>query len=231
MDRTNATQSPSLRLKKGDALLAKAQVVDTKPLEARLNAFAATHRSYGEAQAKVDEVDAQLRAAVIRLAQLDADQDDAVEALALCLANEGEPRGNPFASFNAEAPGRLKALAVADEAREIHTLVAAVLRGKSLAQATRDAAQAAEQAALQVEAALPPLEALRGNLNAARQQRDAIAHSWDTDFSNLRRWTRATADIEAPGLYTKLFGTRTTRKAKPDTTPPTAENPPTPPAA
>ena len=213
MDRKKVTLSPSKRLKTGATILAAAQVVDTKPVQDRFDAFAKAHRSYCDAQSKVDAADAALRTAQTQLVQLDAEQDSAVEALALCLIHEGQPREKPFAAFSADAPGRIKAMTFAEEAQAIHTLVANVQRDTSLSPAALAAAQRAEQAAANLETALAPLAALRNTLSAARELRDTLAPTWDAALGVLRRGVAAASDDGAPGLSTALFGRRS-RAAK-----------------
>lgn len=222
METKIAPRKPSARLDTGAAILNNAQAINTKPVKGRLDAFAAAHRSYAEAQRKVDAVEAALATEQARLAQLDADQDDAVEALALSLSNDGQPRNNPFANFSNLGPGRLKSMAVADEAKAIHTLVATLQRSKSLSPATLGAAQNAEQAAQKLEAALPALAALRGDLKSARSFRDSVAHNWDANLTALRLAARGAAATEVPGLYTALFGrkARLTTRAKGAAQPP-----------
>ena len=108
MNLSKSTQATSSRLEIGAAVLTTAQVVDTKSVTARLNAFSEAHRNYGDAERKVDEAEARLDEEKRKLAHLDADHYDAVEALACELAREGEPRKNPFESFGAPAPGKIK---------------------------------------------------------------------------------------------------------------------------
>ena len=201
---------------RGATILINARAINTKPVKGRLDAFAEAHRSYSEAQRKVDEVEAALAIEQARIVDLDANQDDAVEALVLCLANDGQPRNNPFASFSNVGPGRLKALPFGDEARAIHTLVATLQRSKSLSQSTLTAAQSAEQAAQKLEAALPLLERLRNDLKSARSFRDTIGKAWEANLFALRLATRGAAATEVPGLYTALFGRRapSTTRAK-----------------
>ena len=125
-------------------MLSAARGVDTRLVKDRLDRFARVHRTYVNAQRKVDAAEAQLRAAQAHLAECDAIQDDAVETLARALVADGQPRGNPFDAFGAPAPGTLTRLAFAEEAAAVHQLVAAVQRGKDISKATIQAAQAAE---------------------------------------------------------------------------------------
>jgi hypothetical protein len=184
-------------------LLANAQVLDTRPVKARLNAFTATHRRFIEAQAKVDEADDLERAEAKRVLQLDLDQDEAVETLAVCLINDRQPRRNPFGKFSDHTPSEIAGMAYADEAKAIHALVEAVQRDKSLSQKTRSAAAQAEAAAGKLEAALPGWELRRVFLAGVRQERDNLSVQWDVDYTALRHLARSV--VEAPHLFERLF--------------------------
>lgn len=216
--------SNTKRVKVGDALLAKAQLVDTKPVKARLTHFATTHRSYCAAQRQVDEAERQRGVVLRRIEQLDTAQMNAIEALAVALINEGEPRFNPFERFATHAPGQMKGLLIADEIHAVREVVAAVQSNKLLSAATKALADAAEQAAAAVEAALPEIDASNRNLDMARQMRDPLERAWDSDFSILRTLARVVGKAEAPGLFANLFGhTDTARTAQKVT-----ESPPSP---
>jgi len=209
-------RKPRARRHTGDAILANAQALNMKPVKSWFDAFADVHRSYVEAQQKVETVEQALAQEQARTLQLDADQDDAVEALALCLVNDGEPRTRPFARFGHQAPGTMKSLAMEEEARAIHALVATLQRHKSLSPATLAAANNAEEAARKLEAGLPPLEVRRQEVKAARGFRDTIGQKWDTQLAALRLAVRGAAATTVPGLYTALFGRsgRSTKKVK-----------------
>ncbi len=206
----------------GDAILAKAQMVDTKPIRARLSSFAETHRSYCAAQRKVDEAERQRLATDQRLEQLDTAQIKAIEALAVALVNEGEPRSNPFERFTTCAPGQMKKLLYVDEVKAVREIVAAVNDNKSLLPATKALGDTAARAADALEAALPELDASERNLETARQMRDPLERDWDSSYAVLRSITRTIGKAEAPGLFGKLFGhtLRNTHKASADTQPP-----------
>lgn len=229
MDRNKSALSPSKRQKTGATILAAVRVINTKPVQKRLDAFARTHRTYCDAQAKVEKVEAELHAAQAQVAQLDTEQDAAVEALALSLANNGHSRAKPFAAFGVESPGRMQALPFAEEAQAIQALVASLRRDPSLSPAILDAAQRAEKAAKKVQAALAPLHTLRNTLTAARERRDQLGPAWDASLAVLRRGALAAGDSGAPGLYTSLFGRRT-RVKKPKVAPAQATPSPAPPA-
>jgi hypothetical protein len=234
MNPNKSTQATNSRLKVGAALLTAAQVVDTKSVTARLKAFSEAHRNYGEAQRKVDEAEARLDVEKGKLMHLDADHDEAVEALACRLVSEGEPRINPFGSFNAPAPGKIKTMEPGEAAGAVHALVTMIERNKSLSQATLDAARQAEEAAQKIDAFLPPFAVLSDEVRAARHSRDVIALSWDRKLAALRREARAVGDEGGPGLYDALFGSLRRTPKKPKTTAPpqsaaaTSPPPPTP---
>src|SRR5436309_11518353 len=159
--------SPGTRLQVGAAVLSAARAVDTRLVKARLGRFERVHRNYVNAQRKVDAAESQLRAAQAHLAECDAVQDEAVEALARALVADGQPRGNPFDTFGAPAPGTLTRLPFAEEATAVHQLVAAVQRGKGVSNATIEAAQAAEKAAQVVEENLAPVATLQETVRDA----------------------------------------------------------------
>ncbi len=197
--------SPGLRLQIGASVLSAARAVDTHLVKDRLDRFARVHRTYVNAQRKVDTNESQLRAAQAHLAECDAVQDEAVEALARALVADGQPRGNPFDTFGAPAPGTLTRLPFAEEATAVHQLVAAVQRGKAASKATIQAAQAAEKAAQVVEENLGPVATLQETVRDARRTRDAVGQGWESALAALRRGARAAADEGAPDLYPTIF--------------------------
>ncbi len=114
-------------------------------------------------------------AAQTRLGELDADQDEAVDALARALVGDGQPFANPFGAFGPLPPRKLMAQPVADEVKAIHQLVTAVQRGKGVSKPTLRAAQTAEKAARAVEQQLAQIEKLQESIREARHTRDAVA--------------------------------------------------------
>lgn len=199
-------RGPATRLEIGAAIVAAARVVDTALIKPRLSTFTVAHRSYADAQGKVKAAEANLRAAQAKLGRRDLEVDDAVEALALALANEGQPRLKPFAAFGAGTPSSMRHLTARDKAAAVHQLVANVQRAKTLSQKSCDAARAAEQAARNAEAAFLPIDHLEVSRRDLRRQRETIGRRWDTALTALRRETRSAADDGAPGLYPALFG-------------------------
>jgi hypothetical protein len=193
------------QLDAGASIVAAADTVDTRLIKPRLSAFGGAQRTYKAAHEQVQAAEAHVTAAQMRLGELDVDQDEAVTALAAALIVDGQRRTNPFNVFGVPAPGKLMELAVADEAKAVHQLVAAVQRGKGASKPTLQAAQAAEKAARAVEQALAEIEKLQGSVRAARHRRDAVAQAWATALAALKRGARAAADDGAPTLYATLF--------------------------
>jgi len=215
METSNSAITPTRRLTIGNAILAATQVVDTKSIRTRVQAFAGAHSNYVEAQRKVDEAKLHMEIAQRRVVQLDADQDEALERLACSLVNEGEPRTNPFSRFAADGPGRIKNMAWAEEVKAIRDVVASIQRNKNWSQATMDLAQLVEQAALKVEVELGPLQGLQTNLQEARKKRDVIARAWDRTLAALRAAARLAAIDGVPSLHDDLFvGSRPVKKTK-----------------
>ena len=209
--------NPGMRLQLGASVLSAARAVDTRLVKARLARFERVHRSYVNAQRKVDAAESQLRAAQARLAESDAIQDEAVETLACALVADGQPRGNPFDVFGAPAPGTLMRLPFDEEVEAVHKLVAAVQRNKTVSKATIQAAQTADKAASVVEKALAPVAKLEESIRDARRTRDAVGQGWESALAALRRGTKAAADEGAPELDATLFPpvTRPATKSKP----------------
>jgi len=87
------------RLDIGAAILARAQVVDTRTVERRLQAFTAAHGNYVAAQDKVQAAEVELQAANTEAARRQEEVDATIDALALALANDGHSRTKPFASL------------------------------------------------------------------------------------------------------------------------------------
>lgn len=219
--------SPGSRLHAGTAVLANARAVDTRLIQDRLDRFEQAHRSYVAAQKKVDLVSVPLTAALKEVGERDAVQSNAVDALALALANEGHPMRTPFEAFDGPTPPALTRLSPAEEAAGIHELVATILRSGRVNEATKAAARAADGAASAVEKALEPIAALETTVRAARHTRDTLGRAWDDALSGLKRSARSAADAGAPELYGRLFPPRAATKTK---TPETVvdESPPIP---
>ena len=170
---------PAGRVRKGAAILAAAEVVNSRLIRKRVDAFADAHRTYTKAQRAVQAAEAELRASQAKLDARDREQDEAVEWLARALINEGWPRANPFAAYAMPASSAIRQLPLADEAKAIHALVIAVLQDQTVSTAVRRAAQAADAAAHKMEKELVPLDKLHASLRSARETRDAVGKTWD----------------------------------------------------
>lgn len=223
--------SPGTRLAIGAVVFAAAKMVATKLITRKLTTFIAAQRSYKAAHRNVEAVEAKMEGLQRSVALHDAEQDEAVEALARELAHEGHGRTNPFAAFGAPSPALIKKRSWAVEAKTIHQLVATVQRSKTVSQSARDAAGAAERAAVALEAALPQLDALEVTLRDARHKRETAGQTWDTALAALRRAARVAADDGAPGLYPALFGRLQQAKPARTTPPETAPSETAPPTA
>jgi len=221
--------SVSSQLNAGASILAAARTIDTRLVKARLAAFERAQRSYSAAHDKVGAAEAALNAATTQLGELNADQGEAVDALARALIAEGAPRTNPFHAFGPLPPGKLIAQRNGDGVKAVHQLVTAVQRAKGISKPTLQAAQAVERAARAVEQQLAQIEKLHDTAREARHTRDAMAQAWATELAAFKRGARAAGDEGAPHLYAALFDrpARTNGKsAKPAPEPPA----PTPPA-
>jgi hypothetical protein len=190
------------RLETGAAILAAAKMLDITLVKARLGAFASAQRNYVEAQRQVDAADAALREGQVRLARRVAEQDEAMERLAVALVAGGQPRAKPFTAFGTEPPSIIKQMPAAAKTKAIHQLVDAVQSQKSIGKAALHAAQAAAQAALRADAALLAVNKIQATLSSRRRARDDIGQTWKTTFMGLKLGARYDGP---PGLYTALF--------------------------
>ena len=201
----NIGTSATSHLNAGASILAAARTVETRLIKQRLAAFERAQLTYSAAHEKVGAAEAQLGAAQTRLGELDADRDEAVDALARALVADGQPLGNPLGAFSSLTPRKLMAQPVADEVRAIHQLVVAIQRGKGVSKPTLQAAQTAEKAARAVEQQLAQIEKLQASIREARHTRDAMAQGWTKDLAALKRSARSAADDGEPLLYATLF--------------------------
>jgi hypothetical protein len=197
--------TPGSRLEAGASILAAARTTDTRLVKDRLVAFERAQRAYNDAQRKVDAVEVELTAAQRGLSACDAAQDAAVEVLARALVGDGQPRSKPFAAFGPLSPAAILRLPVADQAKALTALVAAVQCNKTVSKSALQIARDVEKAARAVEQALVPIDKLTATLREARRTRDASGANWDTGFGTLKRGARAAADDGAPQLYSILF--------------------------
>jgi hypothetical protein len=205
LDKDMPRLGPGNRAKIGAAVLAAAEELDTRLVERRLAAFAATHRRYLDAQGAVAATEARLAVALKQLNDCGGEQDKQVSQMARALVGDGQPRANPFRAFRVPSPASMQRLAMAREAALIHRLVSAVQQSPATSQRTRHVAQAAEDAARAVEQALAQIDRLQAAARTKRVARDAIGRSWDRDLATLKLAARAAAADGAPHLHATLF--------------------------
>ncbi|HEX7408109.1 MAG TPA: hypothetical protein VF515_10750 [Candidatus Binatia bacterium] len=230
MARIRFPATAGARRRLGSSVLTAARSVNTRPVQARLEAFGRAQRSYAAAQERVDAAEAALRAAQAKVAQRDREQDEAVELLARALVAEGQSRAKPFAGCGGPTPAALMRLPVAEEARQIHALVTALQRNPGCSKATQQAAEVAEKAACAVEKAMAPITALQAAVSQARQARDVLAQMWEKALAGLKRGARAAVDDGEPYLYATLFGQATAAGSRNGKRAPVTPAPPAPPA-
>jgi hypothetical protein len=201
--------NPGPRIESGDHLLEVAATLGkarTKPVAARLAAFATEHAAYKKADAAVKKADGALRRAQGKVGEADVGQDGAVETLASALVGEGLPRVNPFKPFGLASPNVIKNKGYAAEAGDIQKLCAKVKAHKPALPGSNAAAAVAVKAAKAVLAALKPIERLLKARTTAISRRDALEQPWETAFAAVKRGARAAEDEGAAGLFDALFG-------------------------
>lgn len=198
-------QNPGARRTVGQAVLAAARVVDTKPVKARLAAFARAHLAFLAAADKVTAAEAVRDAAQAAVAEADVAQDAAVDALVLALVTAGAPRLSPLKGLSNVAPHDLKRLATQRQAKEVLRITAALTKRGGATPGLRRATKAAGDAAgavLKAIASVGPRERLYQESLAAR---DALSQPWETSLAYLKRAVRVAEDDGAEGLFAAMF--------------------------
>lgn len=220
------THSHTARLAAGDALIAATGTVNTRPISAKLTAFARAHTSLRKATDALGVVEAKLIAAQQKVAEADADQDLAVDALANALVTIGQPRTRPFEGLSPLAPSRVRQLGYDAEAQALAKIVAKVRKRKGLTPAVTAACKEAARSAQAVLDALDPIATIAAQVDDARTKRDALTQPWETALAALKRATRVAEDDGAKGLFDALFRAtaapkkpRAKRAAQPEPTP------------
>lgn len=208
--------SASGRVESGDAVLAAVKSVNASAIKQRVANFEKAHRAFSAAEKSVRAAEEKLRAQQAVVGEADAAQDEAVDALANALVGEGEARTNPFKQAGFMAPSRLVKIGFAEEAKQVHRLVAAVRKRKGLTAATVKAAKGADDAATKVENSLKPIAALLAARTTAMARRDALAPAWDAAFATLKRAARLAED-DGVKVFSALFEStsKPKKKAKP----------------
>lgn len=198
-------QNPGARRAVGQTVLAAARAVETKPVKARLAAFAKAHHAYVTAADKVVAAEAVRDAAHAGVAEADVAQDVAVDALVLALVTAGAPRLSPLKGLSNVAPGDLKRLGTQKQAKELLRITAALAKRDGTTPGVRRAAKAAGIAAgavLKAGVSVVPREKLYQETLAAR---DALGQPWETALAYLKRSVRVAEDDGATGLFAALF--------------------------
>jgi hypothetical protein len=225
MPTLKAAQTPGNRVEVGDTILERAKNHDTAVVKARLTAFAAVHGRYVKASEAADAALANWRAALAVVAERDVDQDDAVDALALALANDGASRTAPFKGISAYSPSRLKALASEAEAKALRKVAANAAKRRGASKDTLDAARRCVAAAAAVESSQRKAEKPLAAYHKALASRDAWERPWEAAFVSLKRGARFhDEEGTAKGLYAGLFAAdapapKRASKKKPDAPP------------
>ncbi|MEZ4392095.1 MAG: hypothetical protein R3A48_13435 [Polyangiales bacterium] len=201
------------RLLSGEAVLAAAVGLDTRPIAAKLAQFRKAHSSLSKASAALATAEQRLVDAQRDVADFDNDQDAAVGALAASLVTVGQPRLNPFRKLSKYAPGRMQQIGYAAEARALLELTARARKLDGLNNEVQAAAREAERCARALLAAVAVAEHVAERAAAARDRRDALCQPWETALAALRRAVRAQEQNGASGLFDALFRPAT-RRAK-----------------
>lgn len=210
--------NPMSRITVGDVVLAAAETTRTEAVAKELAAFAEAHRDYAAAEAAVEAARAAKRAQEERVAELDLDQDAAIDKLAAAATADGLPKGNPFKPLDASKPvpppATLKRMQYAKEAEVVRRVVWLLGRRKDLSARTRDEAKAADAAAANLLGALAAVPALEGALREATARREALAQPWETALARLKLGARYADQTEGAKLYATLFQSQPAKPAK-----------------
>jgi hypothetical protein len=218
MDRIHSTPKPTTRFSRGAVVLSNAELIDTKSIGERLDAFSKAHRSYIEAQTQVDEAKSAYRTEAERVLRLDGEVNHAMQDLALCLAVDGESRRDPFERFSDLGPGRIEAMASAEKARQVHAVAVAIQNDAALSEQSHAKGQVVDTLASRLDEAAAGAEMRREYLRRQRKKRNTLGRAWDQHFLALRYSARSA--LEAPGLFDMLFeGVDPPRKSPESITP------------
>lgn len=213
---TLQADSHSGRIEAGDRVLARAAQHDTRPLKKRLTEFTRVHVALVKAQRTVQTAEDKHAALLDVLAEHDVDQDAGVDALAVALIAEGQPRLQPFKGLGVASPSEVRREPFVAEARTILKL-ATRLSKRKLTPATKSALKKVTDSAKRVIAADERASAAETAVRDAREKRDALILPWSRAFVTLKRAARVADDDGAKGLYPALFHAAAAkpRKAKP----------------
>lgn len=196
---------PAGMVEAGEAVLSAASTIDTKPVKAKLKAFADAHKLFRSLQGAVAAAENALASHRVTVAEADVDQDDAVFDLANKLVADGFERTRPFKGFSTKPPSELASLGYTKEAKEATALAKKVIASKKCGKPSKDAAKRLLKAAAAVVKALEPLSKWDAVYRAALARRDAVAQQWTTALASLRRASVAAADDGHKHIYRALF--------------------------
>lgn len=201
------------RLASGEAVIAAASALDTRPIAAKLAQFRKAHASLSKANAALAAAEQRLVEAQRDVADFDNDQDAAVGALAASLVALGQPRINPFRKLSKYAPARMQQIGYDLEAKALLELSARARKLDGVTDEVQSATREAERCARALLAAVAVAERAAERAAAARDRRDALCQPWETALAGLRRAARAQDQNGASGIFDALFRP-TTRRAK-----------------
>jgi hypothetical protein len=230
---TMRNQSPAALAETGDAVLAAAKTQDTKPIKAKLAAFAKLHGAFLAAEKKVGRAEALLRAQQAKVAEADSEQDALIEQLARERVTDGAARAQPFKALGFDAPSAIRGMAVKKEAALVRKLAKKAASAAGASKGTLATAKALDKAGAAVLAHIDPIRALEKAYADALSARNALGQPWATALAMLKRAARVAEDDGVRGLHAALFASsapvRRARAAKP--APPPAPPAPEPPVA
>lgn len=198
-------KNPGARRVVGQAVLAAAKVVDTRPVKARLAAFAKAHQAFVTAADKVSAAEAVRDAAHAAVAEADVRQDAAVDALVLALVAAGAPRLSPLKGLSNLTPGDLKKIGTQKEAKELLRIAAVVTKAGKVTPALRRALKGATDASAAVQKAIMSVVPREKLYQESLAGRDALSQPWETALAYLKRAVQVAEDGGATGLFATLF--------------------------
>ncbi|MBL8679782.1 MAG: hypothetical protein JNK05_11480 [Myxococcales bacterium] len=201
----DSPSNPAGMISVGEAVLSAANAIDTKPVKAKLKAFADAHKLFRTLQGAVAAAEDALASHRAKVANADVDQDEAIFALADKLVGDGFERTRPFKGLATRSPSEMASLGYTKEAKEATALAKKVIASKKCGKPSKDAAKALLKAAAAVVKALEPLSKWDAVYRSALTRRDAVAQQWTTTLAALRRASQAAADDGHGHIYTALF--------------------------
>lgn len=188
--------------------------LDSRHVKVERAAFVALQRALEAADNEVFEANARVEGAARTLAEADQHQEAGVEALASQLVADGFDRFNPFKTFGARSPARVRALGMVREAHVVQALAKKVLAN---GRARAESKQVATTLSAAAERVLQASYAHREAVVLRRQsivQRDSLNAEWQTALTNLRASIRYADLREGTHEYARVFARRATRQTQ-----------------